>query len=38
MKVERGAAALDRFKNIVFETVFRNEKQKNENEEQKEKR
>jgi TetR/AcrR family transcriptional repressor of nem operon len=27
MKVERGPAALDRFKNIVFETVFRNEKQ-----------
>jgi TetR/AcrR family transcriptional repressor of nem operon len=26
MKVERGPAALDRFKNIVFETVFRNEK------------
>jgi TetR/AcrR family transcriptional repressor of nem operon len=38
MKVERGPAALDRFKNIVFETVFRNEKQKNKNEEQKEKR
>ena len=38
MKVERGPAALDRFKNIVFETVFRNEKQKNTNEEQKEKR
>ena len=38
MKVERGPAALDRFKNIVFETVFRNEKQKNRNEEQKEKR
>lgn len=28
MKVERGPAALDRFKNIIFETVFRNEKQK----------
>ena len=38
MKVERGPAALDRFKNIIFETVFRNEKQKNNNEEQKEKR
>jgi TetR/AcrR family transcriptional regulator, transcriptional repressor for nem operon len=38
MKVERGPAALDRFKNIVFETVFRNEKQKNKNEEQKEKK
>jgi TetR/AcrR family transcriptional repressor of nem operon len=38
MKVERGPAALDRFKNIVFETVFRNEKQKNKNEEKKEKR
>jgi TetR/AcrR family transcriptional repressor of nem operon len=38
MKVERGPAALDRFKNIVFETVFRNKKQKNKNEEQKEKR
>jgi hypothetical protein len=23
MKVDRGPAALDRFKNIVFETVFR---------------
>lgn len=29
MKVERGPAALDRFKNIVFDTVFRNEKRKN---------
>jgi TetR/AcrR family transcriptional regulator, transcriptional repressor for nem operon len=38
MKVERGPAALDRFKNIIFETVFRNEKQKNKNEEQKKKR
>ncbi len=38
MKVERGPAALDRFKNIIFDTVFRNEKQKNKNEEQKEKR
>jgi TetR/AcrR family transcriptional regulator, transcriptional repressor for nem operon len=38
MKVERGPAALDRFKSIVFETVFRNEKQRNINEEQKEKR
>src|SRR5215831_8864437 len=33
MKVEGGPAALNRFKNIVFETVFRNGKQKNKNEE-----
>jgi TetR/AcrR family transcriptional repressor of nem operon len=33
MKVERGPAALDRFKHIIFETVFRNGKQKNKNEE-----
>ena len=26
MKVERGPAALDRFKNIIFDTVFRNKK------------
>jgi TetR/AcrR family transcriptional repressor of nem operon len=26
MKVDRGPAALDRFKNIVFETVFKEKK------------
>ena len=26
MKVERGPAALDRFKNIVFQTVFKEQK------------
>jgi len=33
MKVERGPAALDRFKNIIFEAVFRNGEQKNKSEE-----
>jgi TetR/AcrR family transcriptional repressor of nem operon len=26
MKVERGPAALDRFKNIVFQTIFKESK------------
>jgi hypothetical protein len=26
MKVERGAAALDRFRNIIFQTVFKESK------------